>query len=342
MPIRVRAADGSIHQFPDGTNPHVINNTLSRYNASLGGDSLALQPQPAGQYNASNGGYPTAPQMRQPLAPVYVTPARSNPRSTGEQRAVADASDDVPNLDPQQYALPVVGPVEQAIADYQNRRYGQAALNAVTAASDILPFRAIANGISGNSSSAAYGLGERLAQRPAHADTLQSMVPVAGPTMEATADGENKDYIGAGLNTAAALSDLWPARDVAKTLSRGLLGSRTTSIGALKLGGSFEWDNVADWLRRRGFDGEVLHHWLLEQNQGLGRFAPKFFKNQTWNLMPMTQAEHRALGNIRPGILRPFFAHPDWVEPALMSTAVRLEDLSDENHDDDPGASGHW
>jgi len=122
-----------------------------------------------------------------------------------------------------------------------------------------------------------------------HPAFAESLIPFWGSGREAIADWQEGDKVGAALNGALAVSDLFLAGSVVKGLSKG----------GLKLAGSHTWDATRKYLRKTrkywGVDhplGPFLktrqegHHWLIPRN-GWGEAVPDVIKNQMWNIKPM-------------------------------------------------------
>jgi hypothetical protein len=125
-----------------------------------------------------------------------------------------------------------------------------------------------------------------------HPDFGESLVPVWGSAREAVADAYDGDYFGAGLNGALALSDLALASALGKGLAKvGLKGG--LRLAGDEVGKNYGWTNVRTKLGKAELaePGQHMHHWLLHQNEGLGKYAPDWLKNQPWNLKAMPSPE---------------------------------------------------
>ena len=146
-----------------------------------------------------------------------------------------------------------------------------------------------------------------------HPNTLESFIPVVGPAWEAAADLQDGNYLGAGLNTALAVADFFPAADLIKGVRAASKG-----IGLLK-SGSVTADAARKVIRRVGLagPGEEIHHSV--PLNGLSRNAQSW-KNHYPFLKTLDQEVHRRLtgswmGKPRYDPLRRFwYGTPDWMK----------------------------
>jgi hypothetical protein len=156
-----------------------------------------------------------------------------------------------------------------------------------------------------------------------HPGFWESMIPVWGSGREAIADAQEGNYLGAGLNAALAVSDLWPAEDIAKGLAKG----------GFKLAGSHTWDATRKWLLKQGYrqPGEHGHHWLIPRN-GWGRSVPDWIKNQPWNIKALPPWAHYGVhgwkATMPDGVKqtmntfdRLWYGTPHWAKAVPVSTA---------------------
>lgn len=72
----------------------------------------------------------------------------------------------------------------------------------------------------------------------------------------------------------------------------GLNALRTGAFNRGFTGQSFS--GIKQYMNRHGLNPkrrstDQYHHWFFEQNQGLGRNIPRRFKNQIWNLNPVSR-----------------------------------------------------
>jgi len=75
--------------------------------------------------------------------------------------------------------------------------------------------------------------------------------------------------------TALSVSDVFLVRSIATGLGKG----------CWKVG-SHSWSATRAWYgrTRESFKNQEVHHAILNQNQGIGKWFPEWFKNQPWNL----------------------------------------------------------
>lgn len=63
----------------------------------------------------------------------------------------------------------------------------------------------------------------------------------------------------------------------------GVLNAAGKGAFRFKTIGSNTWNATRGWMNRRGINpikpGQHRHHWLLERNQGIGKFFPNIVKN---------------------------------------------------------------
>ncbi len=123
-----------------------------------------------------------------------------------------------------------------------------------------------------------------------HPGELESLIPVWGSGREALADYEDGDLVGAGLNGALAVSDLFLAGSLTKGVAKGgLYVARGTAKKA-----PYAWKEVVrPWMGKQGYlkPGQPGHHWAISRNEGLGKYVPDAIKNQPWNIKPMPSPE---------------------------------------------------
>ena len=110
----------------------------------------------------------------------------------------------------------------------------------------------------------------------------ESAIPVWGSGREAINDFQTGHYVWGTVNTAMAISDVFLVKAV--FTGAGRIAAKT----AWKTGVN-NWKATRSWIGRRGLarKGQQVHHWLLHRNQGIGKYAPDWLKNQPWNLMNM-------------------------------------------------------
>lgn len=122
----------------------------------------------------------------------------------------------------------------------------------------------------------------------ARPNVAETFIPVVGPAWEAVADLQDGDYLGAGLNGAAAVADLAGAGVILK-------GARAVSKGVHLLNtGSKTAESSRKILRARGLakPGQEIHH--TRPLEGLGRSVPDD-RNHYIFLKVMPKETHRRL-----------------------------------------------
>jgi hypothetical protein len=82
--------------------------------------------------------------------------------------------------------------------------------------------------------------------------------------------------------------------------------------------GSHTWSATSKWMNKEGIQllraGEERHHWLLEQNQGIGKSVEEWIKNQPWNTNPISKEFNNWLS--RHSSLS-WLGAPSWVPETL-------------------------
>ena len=119
-------------------------------------------------------------------------------------------------------------------------------------------------------------------------NTLESLIPVAGPAWEAAGDLQDGNYIGAAVDAASALTDVLPVGVAFK-------GLRAASKGITVLKeGSVTADAARKVIRRVGLagPGEEIHHTI--PLNGLGRNVQDF-RNHYAFLKTLPTEQHRRL-----------------------------------------------
>jgi hypothetical protein len=126
---------------------------------------------------------------------------------------------------------------------------------------------------------------------------------------ESAADVPDGNLGGAALNVGLGAADAFTGESLLR--------------GGLKLVGSHTWPATRKWLTETGFanKGQVVHHSLLERNQGLGKWLPDFIKNQPPNLKPMPSVQihdrmdHAAWGMPQLNFFERYhYGTPDWLK----------------------------
>jgi len=139
-----------------------------------------------------------------------------------------------------------------------------------------------------------------------------SYIPVIGSSRDAYRDYQNGDYGWAAFNTVMAISDVFLVK------SLFVAGGKIAMKTAFKTG-SHTWKATRAWLGRTGqaAKGQDMHHWLLNRNQGIGKYFSNQIKNQPWNLMNMpSKSFHQAVHGVGPNSFTTFgrfwFGTPTW------------------------------
>lgn len=123
-----------------------------------------------------------------------------------------------------------------------------------------------------------------------HPGFAESLIPFWGSGKEAVADFQDGDYVGAGLNGALAVSDVF----LAGALLKG--GAKMAVRAAARAGKRpyvMKWKTTSGRLHRQGYipKGHEGHHWLIPQN-GWGKNVPDAVKNAHWNIKPLPAEVH--------------------------------------------------
>ena len=75
-------------------------------------------------------------------------------------------------------------------------------------------------------------------------------------------------------------------------LGGGLLNGLAKGAFKFKTVGSHTWSATRKWMTKNNImvnkPNIQRHHWLFEQNQGIGKYVPDFIKNQPWNINPIS------------------------------------------------------
>jgi hypothetical protein len=157
--------------------------------------------------------------------------------------------------------------------------------------------------------------------------TGESMIPVWGSGKQAYNDFQDGNYGSATFNSAMAVSDVFLLKSIGTGLAKG----------GLKMAGSHSWNATRKHYLKKGFakPNQPLHHWALQQNQGIGKHAPKWLKNQMWNLKSFsTNSMHiRAGHGLNYGrqkgygaVGRMLYGTPTWFKAGSFSIGGRTLD----------------
>lgn len=154
--------------------------------------------------------------------------------------------------------------------------------------------------------------------------TAESFIPVWGSGREAIHDFQTGHPYWGTFNAAMAISDVF----LVKGLVTGV--GRVATKTAWKTG-SNTWNATRKWIGKNGLAEarQEVHHWALHRNQGIGKRAPDWLKNQPWNLMNMPNLPfHDALhgGGPNPFNTLEIIYHgtPQWFKAVLGSGGGRI------------------
>jgi RHS repeat-associated protein len=148
---------------------------------------------------------------------------------------------------------------------------------------------------------------------------LESMIPVWGAAKQAMHDFECGNWGWGLFNLALAVSDFLPFVSLGKSIAQ-------VGLSKLVKFGSHNWKTaVRPWLRRSGWreTGEVAHHWFFFQNGYVGGHLPEWFKNQPWNLMPMSRDFHIWLHEEASFLQQVWHGTPRWAKAVTVSAEGR-------------------
>jgi RHS repeat-associated protein len=138
--------------------------------------------------------------------------------------------------------------------------------------------------------------------------------------------------------SALAVSDVFLVRSIATALGKGCwkVGSHT-------------WSATRSWFgRTRSLAPNTqVHHWLLQQNQGIGVWFPDWFKNQPWNLVVIdsgvvhgarysSRTIHLAVHGTSKELTlswieRAAYGTPDWAQWAALNFSMRATTLFEQD-----------
>lgn len=164
-----------------------------------------------------------------------------------------------------------------------------------------------------------------------HPNAVESLMPMWGSGRAALADLHDRNFVGATVNGALAISDIVPTKAVAGALIKG--GWKAAPI----VWRTKPWEarngvlGKRQWMTEKGFAkaGQPVHHWAIPQG-GWGKRVPDQIKNGLWNLKPTRDAvDHGRIhgrytvnGEKRPpygDVRRVLAGTPDWFKAANVS-----------------------
>lgn len=103
----------------------------------------------------------------------------------------------------------------------------------------------------------------------------------------------------------------------------GLLNGLLKGAFRFKSIGSNTWNATRSWMNRQGImptaAGQQRHHWLFQQNQGLGQYVPNSIKNQPWNINPVSSQFNNWMGR---GPWRSALGAPSWAAQTAGGAAT--------------------
>jgi RHS repeat-associated protein len=156
------------------------------------------------------------------------------------------------------------------------------------------------------------------------------LIPVVGSSLNAEYNFSQGNYWWGTFYSGLAVTDVFLVRSIATGFGKG----------CWKVG-SHSWSATRAWFgRTRSIPPNAeVHHWLLQQDQGLGRWFPEWFKNQPWNLVIIDEGVvhggkysskiiHLAIhGKSRRLTLnwveRAIYGTPGWVQWAALNFTLR-------------------
>lgn len=113
-------------------------------------------------------------------------------------------------------------------------------------------------------------------------------------------------------------------------LVNGLLNGAYKIRVAQQIGGrpaSYTWGATKQWGKRNNIKvlqvrpNQQRHHWLLQQGQGWGKDAPKWLKNQPWNINPVSSSFNNWMSKGSTNF-RSLLGAPPWAKGAAGSAAL--------------------
>lgn len=108
-------------------------------------------------------------------------------------------------------------------------------------------------------------------------------------------------------------------------LGGGLLNAFGKGAFAFRTTGSHTWGATRSWMNRRGIQspgaGQQRHHWLFEQNQGIGKNVPDAIKNQPYNTNPISAELNNSLSR-HPALA--WMGGPSWAGEVAAGGALAV------------------
>jgi RHS repeat-associated protein len=106
-------------------------------------------------------------------------------------------------------------------------------------------------------------------------------------------------------------------------LGGGLFGAYGKGAFMAKSSGSHTWGATKHWMKNEGLHkikpGQHRHHWLFEQNQGIGKNVQDRIKNQPWNINPISAELNNRLARY-PALA--FLGGPAWAGEVLVGSGL--------------------
>lgn len=170
--------------------------------------------------------------------------------------------------------------------------------------------------------------------------TLESLIPVWGSARQAINDFQTGHPVWGTINAIAAASDLFLVGSIRRVgiavFKHGFKDTAWKFTGTRGRLGGHSWNATKSWYYKyhEKLGGHVLHHWLFERNRGIGKYVPRWIKNQPWNLKQLPEAIHIALDK-KEGLswlAKGWYSTPAWSKalgtsvPAHLASGMRGED----------------
>lgn len=166
----------------------------------------------------------------------------------------------------------------------------------------------------------------------------ESLIPVYGAYLNAEYNINQGNVFTGVFYETLAISDVFLVRSIATGLGKG----------CWKVG-SHSWSATRAWYGRTRelFKNQEVHHAILNQNQGIGKWFPEWFKNQPWNFVAVpelvrigvkhtSKTVHLAIHGISRRLKlewyeRAWYGTPDWVKEVSLYFGLRAETVFEED-----------
>ena len=163
-------------------------------------------------------------------------------------------------------------------------------------------------------------------ERPNISDA-ERLTPIVGPSKAAVSDFSSGRFGRGGVNSVVAVSDLFSAKGL--LVGAGRLISKKAFVKIPR--GKPNWNNARNYIKKHLWNVPKrmdLHHTILHQKTGLGKYFSNRIKNQIWNLKVLPKHIHNKIHSKKFNALQKlWYGQSEWVKATWFSLTQRSDML---------------